>query len=344
MQNRILGGIIVLCAIALAAPWSVSAVGPITGISVAPADQSVLSGTSLAFTVQGKDAEGVAADLTANATFSVTDPNGSMTANSYRAGKVGKWIITAHYSNLSANAVISVTPGAVHELIVNPKSDPEYLSLGASRFFTVDAFDASNNEVTDLETKWSVEGNVGALDTTNGTTVKLTGTKNGTGRLVVQSGDLMGAVAITVRPAPAAVATNTNTVPTTTTNKPATNAVKEDPATTNITNENIDAVAPVSSVTDDAATATCNAWPRMTWIWMLIAYVVLLGAAFGLAVRTKLSLWWVAPLVLTVAMLWVYFQFRCYPVYPGLPYLVLLVGIVGASWYNWKRSEPPAIT
>lgn len=345
MRKRILGGIIALCAVAMAAPWSVRAVGPITGITVAPAERTILSGTSLPFTVQGKDVDGVTADLTTNATFSVTDPSGLMTANTYNAGKVGKWVVTAHYSTLSADTVITVAPGMVNELIVNPRSEPEYLALGASRYFTVEGFDASNNEVTELTAKWSIEGSIGVVDTTSGPTVKFTGTKNGSGRLVAQSGDLMSAVSITVQPAPAPIVTNTNAEPINTTNKVVTkNVAPDEPANTNTTNVNTDIAAPVAAAADDSSGSTCAAWPRASWIWVTIAYAILLGAALGFAVKARPSWWWIAPLALTVATLWVYFQFRCYPVYPGLPYVVLLMGIVGASWYNWKRSEPPAIS
>ncbi len=343
MRTRILGGMLAFIIGSLMFTHATLAVGPIVSITIAPTDPVIAAGTAQSFTVTGHDAAGVTADLTADAVFTMTDPLGAVKANAYTAGKSGTWVISGSYNNLTAEAKVTVTPGALNEIVVNPNSTPEFLTVGASRSFTAEAFDVHNNVLRDAEVQWTVTGDIGTVKNVNATSTKFTATKTGKGTLVARIGETAMSVNVTVTAAPVANSNvnnnpNSNTAASTNVNTP-TNV-----NATNNTNANT-AVVTNANVSDDnvntAATSTssCKGWPRATWIWLFVAYVVLLVGGLYPIRKSRPTWWWAIPLVLTVAIIWVYYQFRCYPVFPAYPYLSLLAAITVISWFNWQ--QPP---
>ena len=82
---------------------------PVT-IALAPAEATIPSGQSIAYTVVATDALDVSWSATATATFSIdSGAGGSWTANLYTAAKDGTWTVTADYEGLTDNASLSVT-------------------------------------------------------------------------------------------------------------------------------------------------------------------------------------------------------------------------------------------
>lgn len=333
MRTRILGGMLALIIGGLMLAPAAHAVGPIVSVSIAPTEPIVAAGTVQSFIVTGTDAAGVTADLTANAVFTTTDPLGAMNANAYTAGKVGSWVVTGNYSNLTADAKVTVVPGTLQEIVINPNSAPEYLAVGASRSFTAEAFDANNNVIRDAEFQWTVTGDIGTVKNVTSTTAKFTATTAGKGTLVARIGERTASIKVTVTEAPVATTnTNANTNATVNTNTAAisngnTNVAVETDTTVN---ENINVAA-------DADDSTCNGWSRATWIWLFIGYVLLLVAGLYPIRKSRPTWWWAIPLALTVALIWIYYQFRCYPLFPAYPYLTLLAAITVISWYNWQQ-------
>lgn len=352
MRTRILGGIIAVLAACTVLIHPVHAIGPIVSMEVSPATATVASGATHQFTVTGKDASGATTDLTANTVFTTTDPLGSMAARTYTAGKAGTWIVSASYSTLTATAQVTVTPGALHELVVNPNSNPEYLVNGSSRAFSAEAYDAQNNLISPITIGWTVEGGVATVKDIGSTSTSVTATTVGTGTLVAQSGDIRALVPLKVTAAPATNANsngNTNAASNTNGNTNVNRASNQNTnsatnATSN-TNGNVNATSNDNANTNtaNAAAGTCTGWPRAAWAWTFVAFLVLLVGSLYPIRRSHPTWWWIAPFVLTVVVLWLYFQFRCYPVYPALPYLVLLSTITAISWFNWQQPEPPIL-
>lgn len=347
MRTRILGGIAALVLGLVLSTDHAHAVGTIIKLTITPATAQLSAGSSQPLTVQGEDAAGAASDMTANAVFTTTDPLGTTKGSTYTAGKSGTWAVTATYNTLSATAEITVAPGPVAEITVNPNSAPEFIVKGSARTFKAVAYDAYNNIVTAGTIDWTADGGIGTIKQLDASSAQFSGAETGQGTITAYSAGVKTSVDVTVTNPPA---TNTNSSGTgaATTNA---NANQNTNVNTNAsTNESTDApanasesvVAPVTENTDAASSASsCKAWSKSTWVWVYLGYVALLILSLYPIRRSRVAWWWIAPLALTVIALWAYFQFRCYPVYPALPYLILLTGIVATSWYNWQRTATP---
>ncbi|MBI4426266.1 MAG: hypothetical protein HY567_01710 [Candidatus Kerfeldbacteria bacterium] len=340
MRTKLLGGFAALVLL-LSLAARAQAVGPITSFSINPAEALVAAGQTQTFTTPGRDASGATTDLTSNTVFSTTDPSGKLQANVYTGGRAGSWVVTATYAGLTADAQVTVIPGSIADLTVNPNSNPEFVVNGASRTFTAEAFDAFNNKISNVVVQWTVEGGVGTITALSDSSARFTATKEGAGRVAARSGDEVSSIDVTVTTAPA-----TNVNATTNANKNANTNISTSnvntgggTAATNA-NDNINAGnVNAAETTTTPEPAACQPWPKPTWIWLFVGYLILLVVSLYPIRAARPTWWWVAPLVLTIAALWLYFQYRCYPVYPALPYLILLSGIIAASWYNWQRSS-----
>ncbi len=346
MRTRILGGIVALViGLGFWAPGA-RAVGPIVSLTISPSTADLSAGSSQSFTVQGKDAVGETADMTANAVFTTTDPLGNTAGQKYTAGKSGTWVVTATYNTLSATASVTVIPGPVAEISVNPNSSPEFLQKGKKRTFTGVTYDAFNNIVTAGTIDWTTDGGIGTITKLDASSASFSATDAGTGTVTAYSANVKESVDVTVTNPPA---TNTNANVNANDNANVAAPVNDN-SNANL-NENTNAVGNVddstvapTNGTDTSPTAsdsTCKAWSKSTWVWVYIAYLALVLGALVPIRKSRVRWWWVGPFLLTVAALWMYFQFRCYPVYPALPYLILLTGIVATSWYNWQRTASP---
>ncbi|MFH0828992.1 MAG: hypothetical protein V1907_02315 [Candidatus Kerfeldbacteria bacterium] len=339
MRLRTLGGItialVVGCVVFI---HPVRAIGPIVKITISPATVELSAGSSKAFTSQGQDASGATTDFTVNTVFTTTDPLGTVLAATYSPGKAGSWVVTATYNDLSADAQVTVTPGPVKEIAINPNSEPEYVMKGKTRTFTGEAFDAFNNAVDVAPIEWTIDGDIGSLTAINKTATRFTAKETGSGSLTAFSGDARSTIDIVVTK-PVVTNTNANTNAATTNKNASANASNAN------SNTNSETIVPVNENTNASPSSTtsssCKAWSRSVWLWIFIGYLVLLMLSLYPIRKMRLIWWWVAPLILTIAALWIYFQFRCYPVYPALPYLILLGGIIATSWYNWQRTAPP---
>lgn len=345
MSVRTLGGVVSLIVL-FGLASTAQAIGPIVSLSISPPAGTVVAGTTQPFTVQGQDADGAATDLTTNSAFITTDPRGFMTANVYTAGTAGSWTVTATYAALTAEAKVTVTPGAVTDLIVNPNSQPEYLTNGQARTFTVEAFDAFNNPVSGFSAQWSVEGKIGTITAVNATSAKFTATDMGKGRVVARNSAETAFIDVSVAKGEQPVNANANLNANANTNAAAANTNATNQNVNSQTNDNTNSQTATVNANTNAATtpASCTAWPRSAWVWLYLAYLVLLIGSLAALRSRRPAWWWLLPLILTIIALWLYFQYRCgIPVYPGLPYLILLTAIVGASWFTWQRGKPQGL-
>ena len=100
---------------------------------------------SQAFTATATDADGNTWDVTSQVTWNENDPVGNFTSNTYNAGQVGSWIISATLGVLNSNNVtVNVSHGAVDHITISP-STVDNATSGSNYQFTSTAYDADGN-------------------------------------------------------------------------------------------------------------------------------------------------------------------------------------------------------
>lgn len=259
-----------------------AAAGPTTKIVVTPATPTIISGQTQAFTVMAYAADNTAVDVTDQTTFSANDPLGSFTTNVYTAGKIGAWTVQASFQSFTATATVTVTPGAVKDIVVNPNSEPEQTTIGTNAKFTATAYDAKNNIIANQAVTWSVLGTVGTIDA-QGIFVPKT---IGTGKVQAAVGDVVGQVSVAVNAAPVV---NTNTAP----------VVKN----TNTTNSNTVNTNTAVVTKDDTTNETTSCTTLRRWAWTLLLVIFLLATAILYALVPVTKIWPVAAALAVAAVL-----------------------------------------
>jgi len=185
--------------------------GEIVSIELTPADETVIAGGSVTYTVTAEDTYGNTWDVTAQTTFSIeTGAGGSWTDDIYTSETAGDWIVTGQYSDLSNTATLHVEHAAAASIELAPTD--ETVIAGGSVTYTVTAEDTYGNtwDVT-AQTTFSIEPGAGGSWTGNTYTSETAGDWIVTG----QYGDLANtatlhvehstAVSIQVTPDPATV-------------------------------------------------------------------------------------------------------------------------------------------
>jgi len=238
-------------------------------------------------------------DASKLATFTTTDPLGSITSTAYKAGQAGTWEITAHYGSDSASSKIIVTPGKASHLTINPNSLPEIVGIDRPAQFTATIYDANNNIVPNVRVVWSLSGPIGSVSATG--IVKAT--RQGSGQLTGSAGNITSTINLVARPvvqdAPLPVAAPTNV-----------NTQIQPPI-----NANTGGVlgAATDTTVDDQKTGQKNCWDIHWWGWllMMLGFLAILYGYYML-VEEKDSPWiWVVPALLTVGLIVLYFFIRC---------------------------------
>ena len=168
---------------------------PIGSIVVSPASATVVAGVSQTYTVQGFDtAGGAIGDVTTATTFSIA-PDGSCVANACTATKTGAHTVTATNQEVTANAALTVTVGALDHLALTPPTAT--ITSGGTQAYTAQGRDRYDNSLGDVTstTTFSISPNgscTGATCTASvGGTHTVTGTKSGktgTSSLTVTAG------------------------------------------------------------------------------------------------------------------------------------------------------------
>lgn len=328
MQTRYLWRALGFSILLLGLGRSAIAAGPATSISVTPATATVNADESVTFVVTATDAQGAATTVTADSVFSTDDPVGSMAGAVYNAGKVGQWTIHVAYQSFTTTATVTVTPGALAEIDVNPDTQPEVVVLGKFRTFKAKGFDQHNNVVTDFVPTWVVSNNIGTIDE-NG---KFTATNVGTGTVEARSASgVIDQVAVTVRePAPETTNANTNTAaPISNTNAANVNAA---PANTNSA---VNANTNSSSAPLTNETIACTTVKNSIWVLIVVGYLALVALLFAFIPVTKI---WPALITLggAIALVVVYRSYGC-SVLPWWPW-VLTLGTVGLTLLALRQS------
>ncbi len=259
-----------------------------TKITIDPTAASVPSGHTVSFVVKAVDANGSSTDVTGQTVFSTNDPKGTLTGATYMAGQAGSWTIQAAYQSFVTTAAVTVTPGSIAEIEINPNSDPEIIFTGTSKKFTARAFDARSNEIPGVNFVWSVAGSNGTVSSSG----VFAATTVGTGKIQAQANGVTGQVSVDVEPAPVATTNtsttnaNTNTHLTTNTNSSVnqnTNAaaVNSNANTNSVSNTNTTA-APVTTTTP------CTSLKPWVWTLILIIFLIAVAVLYGFVPVTKI--------------------------------------------------------
>lgn len=316
------------------APLAVRAETEISGVaSVKLTDlpAQVKAGESLTLTLIAEDAEGKTQNVSENALFQVNDPRGTIEKNIYLPGRAGTWKITASYGNYSSEAEIKVIPGAVSRIEINPNSQPEIINLDEKKTFTASAFDSMDNAVEEAVFTWSQEGNLGNIDKEGVFEAKA----RGSGHVIASSGDVSGKVAIEVREKiileePAAeTEENAET--------PAQPITEEEPVEEE-TEEEI--IADPEGESEKAEEEESKALAWYWWVLIMLAYLAVLIFYYSLVKKSKSGWWWLFPLVLTVAVLWIYFQYSG-DAHGWWPWVAIILGLFVTLFRPKKFFEEP---
>jgi len=336
MKKILLLGGLAVCLVLLVLPFKIQAVshGPTKSIEISPKTVTIASDTEQAMTLTAVDSNGVSWDVTQAAQFSTDDPFALIENNVYTAGKVGTWTISALIGNLSADTIITVIPGSLNSLVINPNSNPEIIPLDKTRQFEAIGFDKNNNKVENIDLTWSVEGGIGEISKTG----LFKATKEGVSKVVAASNNISSFVTVKTRKTTEIipVVTNANTSGQTT-------LIREIPEETKqgqVAGEEIAAAAEntnTNSSTTNEWEDTCltHAW----WIWLLlmIGYLVILIIYYFLVRKIKGSWWWIFPVLLTAASLWYFFAYAC-DQYNWWPWVTVIVGIL-ATLFRPRSSQ-----
>lgn len=260
-----------------------------TGITLTPGTTTVASGHALTFVVSTVDSTTSSSDVTSASALSTNDPSGTISGATYTGGKVGSWTVQASYQSFVATATVTVTPGDVAEVVVNPNSDPEVILTGTKKRFSAQAFDRSSNIIDGATFTWSVIGPVGSIDDSG----VFTPSTVGTGKVQAMVGTVTGQVAVSIQQAPVSN-TNTSVTTTNTTTNQNTNTTKN-------TNMSVSNTNTSKSTATNTSTSTCTT--LKTWVWTLILVVFLVAVAvlYGFVPVTKI--WPVAAALIGAAVL-----------------------------------------
>lgn len=294
-------------------------------LSITPATTTVTADQPVTFTVTMTNSDGTTSDVSTAATLSTDDPRGTIEKNVYQPGKVGSWSVQAGYQSLNATATVTVTPGAIQEIVINPNSDPEPTLVGTVKTFNAVAYDAQSNIVPDQTFNWSVVGDIGTISADGVFLPKTVGT----GKVQAAVGTVSAQVSVAVNAAPV-VNANTNTA-TTTTN---TNTSTTNDNTNTSTNTNTDTTAPATTTT------SCTTLKPWAWTLMLVLFLLVVAVLFALVPVTKV---WPVIVALAASAVLAYIQrkYAC-DTSPWWAWVITLGTVaLSAAALQFRPKQPP---
>ncbi|MDM7998689.1 MAG: hypothetical protein QUS33_01480, partial [Dehalococcoidia bacterium] len=137
--------------------------GPLHHIVISPDTATIVAGNTQAYTSQSIDQFGNAiADVTSSTAFSIqSGAGGSWSANVYTSASAGTWTVTGNYLGLVDTATLTVSPGALHHIVISP--DTATILAGDNQTYTAEAFDLGNNSLGDVtgSTLFSIDAAAG---------------------------------------------------------------------------------------------------------------------------------------------------------------------------------------
>lgn len=143
--------------------------GVATSVVVTPTPVNLTADDTQQFITTATDADGNSWIATTEATWSDSDPIGSVnTTGLYSAGQVGTWTVTATLNGHSDSATVNVSHGQLYSISLSPASNT--ITADQTQTYTLTAFDADGNswDVTnDPSVIYSIESEAGGSWTGN---------------------------------------------------------------------------------------------------------------------------------------------------------------------------------
>ncbi|MFH1366442.1 MAG: hypothetical protein ABIH38_00440 [Patescibacteria group bacterium] len=311
--------------------------GALNSIELSPIEAQVKAGENLTLTLTAKDTAGATWDISQNAVYQVNDPRGKMEDNIYLAGKIGTFTITAAYGNFTAQTLIQVLPGDLTTIIVNPNSRPEIIDLGNQVTFNAEGYDKMSNLLAGLTFNWSAEGNLGDINDKG----VFSATDTGEGKIIASIDSISGFSAIRIKERtllPSAAVTN-NSFPASTDNTASSNSNDNG-------NDNNDVNGQVAGAEIAAAAETtetkdeCKTIAWYWWVLIMIGFFAVLIAYYYFIRKSKSGWWWIFPLILTAAVVWLYYQYACGK-YGWWPWVTIIMAMLITLFRPKKFFEEP---
>jgi len=128
-------------------------IGKIVGIMISPIGAEITADETIQFQATGYDADLNSMPIEVN--WSVCCGGIIYQNGTYEGIEAGTWTITAEYGNITKNVIITVLPGAIHEIVVYP---PIYtVAIGSTVTYSAEAYDSDGN-IIDTTFIWSASG------------------------------------------------------------------------------------------------------------------------------------------------------------------------------------------
>ena len=122
--------------------------GPLDHLALSPATATMASGSSQAYTAEGRDQyDNALGDVTSTTTFTIA-PNGSCAGASCSASAAGAHTVTGTKSGKTGTASLQVNASVLDHIVVSPSSST--IAAGGSQSYSAQGFDASNNPIGDV--------------------------------------------------------------------------------------------------------------------------------------------------------------------------------------------------
>jgi len=251
---------------------------------------------------------------------------------------------------------ITVNPGAVDLIVVEPNNRPTVVDIGTSQQFTVVAYDEFNNTLENPGFVWTTDETYGSVDADGMFTSKL----GGISFVAVTLDSITASIGVVIKDdrqsqiQPANVtdsdpeeqtpatsdeknesAETTNDTETVT--KEATTEEESTEEITTTTEETTeDSAEKEAAVVTDEESDECNNWPHWLIIIMLFFYGIILISFYEFRKKQRTGNSWIFPALLTIIGLLLYYKQFCVNTYVWWPWTLILTGIVISGWYYAK--------
>ncbi len=171
--------------------------GEITHLQIEPEALDLKAGDQVQLQATGSDAYGNTANV--DVTWALEGDVGSLATNGqFTAGQVGAGRVTAQLGDLQAAIGVTVAPGAVHRLELEPVQ--AQVASTTTQQFAAKGYDAADNEVS-VDVQWAMSSKIGTIDQEG----QFTGTQVGKGTLVAYAAGAVATADIAVTPGPVAL-------------------------------------------------------------------------------------------------------------------------------------------
>lgn len=171
--------------------------GNITRVQIEPAALDLKSGEQVQLRAIGLDAYGNTTDVAA--AWALSGGIGSITAAGVlTAGQTGTGQVTAQLGDLQAAADVTVAPGALHRLELEPVQ--AQVASTTTQTFTANGYDAAGNDFV-VDVAWAMSAKIGSIDQQG----QFAATQVGKGTLVAYASGVVATAELVVTPGPIAL-------------------------------------------------------------------------------------------------------------------------------------------